>query len=90
MLDLVYVDPALMEGKLLRRAIFVKEIGSWVIQSEVPKPGNIDEYEQYSKEKILARYPELSELFEMEKEMDHTITFIKGINSGKWIDFHTR
>ena len=87
MSKLIYVDPALMEGGELRTALFVKEINkSWVIQSENPKTRNIDEYEQLSKDKVLQMYPELDELLNM--ELDDTISFRKGINSGKWYDFH--
>ncbi|MDE7425799.1 MAG: hypothetical protein K2N51_19230 [Lachnospiraceae bacterium] len=87
MSKLIYVDPALMEGGELRTALFVKEINkSWVIQSENPKTRNIDEYEQLSKDKVLEMYPELDELLNM--ELDDTISFRKGINSGKWYDFH--
>ena len=86
MSKLIYVDPALMEGGELRTALFVKEINkSWVIQSENPKTRNIDEYEQLSKDKVLQMYPELDELLNM--ELDDTISFRKGINSGKWYDF---
>lgn len=87
MSKLIYVDPALMEGGELRTALLVKEINkSWVIQSENPKTRNIDEYEQLSKDKVLQMYPELDELLNM--ELDDTISFRKGINSGKWYDFH--
>lgn len=87
MSKLIYVDLALMEGGELRTALFVKEINkSWVIQSENPKTRNIDEYEQLSKDKVLEMYPELDELLNM--ELDDTISFRKGINSGKWYDFH--
>lgn len=86
MSKLIYVDPALMEGGELRTALFVKEINkSWIIQSENPKTRNIDEYEQLSKDKVLEKYPELDELLNM--ELDDTISFRKGINSGKWYDF---
>ena len=87
--NFVYSDPALKEGHLLRKAIFVKGMESWVIQSDVPKTGNIDEYEQLLKENVLKIYPELKELFELEIKIDHTICFVKGVNSGKWFDFHT-
>lgn len=87
MSKLIYVDPSLMEGGELRTALFIKEMNkSWVIQSENPKTKNIDEYEQLSKDKVLQMYPELDELLNM--ELDDTIFFRKGINSGKWYDFH--
>lgn len=88
MSKLIYVDPALLvEGSLLRTALFVKEIDeSWIIQSENPETRNIDKYEKISKEKVLQMYPELDELFNL--ELHDTISFRKGINSGKWYDFH--
>ena len=87
MSELIYVDPALLEGGLLRAAFFVKEIDeSWIIQSENPQTRNIDKYEQIPKEKVLQMYPELDELFNL--ELHDTISFRKGINSGKWYDFH--
>lgn len=86
--NLVYVDPALLEGKLLKIAIFVKEIENWVIQSEVPKTKYLDEYKQISREKVLELYPELGELFDVEIKINHTISFVKTVNSGKWADFH--
>lgn len=86
MSELIYVDPTLLDGGTLRVAIFAKEMEeSWVIQSENPKTRNVDEYEQIPKEKVLQMYPELDELLNL--ELDKTITFRKGINSGKWYDF---
>lgn len=83
----VYVDPSLKKGSLLRKAVFVKELNrSWVLQSENPKTGNIDEYEQLEKDAVLTMYPELAELFSM--ELDSTVSFLKGVQSGKWYDFH--
>lgn len=88
MSDLVYVDPALNDGEPLVRAVFAAEFeSSWVIQSAAPKTGNIDEYERLDKEKVLLMYPELKELFDL--QLQKTIIFIKGKNSGKWYDFHT-
>lgn len=87
MSKLIYVDPALLEGELLRVAFFVKEMDkSWIIQSENPKTRNVDEYEQISMKKVLQMYPELDELFNL--ELNDTISFRKGINSRKWYDFH--
>ena len=86
--NLVYIDPALMEGAILRIAIFVKEIESWVLQSEAPETSYIDTYGQILRQKALEMYPELGELFEIETRIDHTISFVKDITSGKWIDFH--
>ena len=87
MSKLIFVDPALLKGGLLRVALFVKEMDeSWIIKSENPETGNIDKYELLSKEKVLQMYPELDELFSL--ELHDTIYFRKGINSGKWYDFH--
>lgn len=87
MSDLIYVDPELIKGASLRKATFIKEFDrSWVIQSENPEKNNIEKYEQIAEEEVLQMYPELSELFNT--EFDETLSFRKGINSGKWYDFH--
>lgn len=84
---LVYVDTTFINDNLLKRAIFVNEIGkSWVIQSENCKTGNIDEYKQIEKEKALKMFPKLDELFALQLYTD--AFFIKGKNSEKWCDFH--
>lgn len=87
MSNYVYVDPVLSDGGLLRIAVFVNEMDKgWVIQSDNPKTGNIDEYEKIPKEEVLTMFPELGELFDL--ELEDTISFRKGINSGKWYDFY--
>ena len=84
--NMIYVDPALLKGGVLRSAYFVKEFDeSWVIQSEAPGIKNIDLYEKLPENQVLQMYPELEELFALEPGT--TVTFRKGVSSGKWYDF---
>ena len=83
---MVYVDPALLNGKLLRFAFFVREFNdSWILQSDSPETKNVDNYETISLEKALQMYPDLDALFSL--DLKHNAVFKKGITSGKWYDF---
>lgn len=81
----IYIEPKLLKGEPLSSVSFVKELNCWALQSLSPDTRCIDEYEKIEQEHALEMYPELKELFELQP--DRNVFFIKGKNSGKWIDF---